>query len=623
MLKIARERAEVTKHRCVRWVSNACVLISTVALTLIFGTQSSAAPPLITDVDLPKGQVGSSYSGRITASGTPPFTWSVAGLPPGLAYTSATNSLYISGVPTQSGIFSVIVTVTDNSTPPNSTQQNFVITIEKGSYEATITIGTGLKAGETRVFIGATPLTTLRGGESVKVNLDLGVMRTVSVDSIVEHPTEPGIRFKAEIDKRTVSESSPDAVFPYYAEYYIDFKTDPSKVGQLSGSGWFREGYVLGNVAPEEVTDSERPDIKYRFAYWVLPSGETTSSRQLSFRVSLPGTCTAKYDTYYKLTLASEYGGTEGSSWYKSGTLAEWKIGTTEVRMPGILGIFGGKLRAATPQGTVSMDEPKTIEVRWEPDYNLPIILIPLTLVLLTGIGYGFYLLARSTQPKPVFFPPPYPPAPPQPPPQMPPPQTTVVMIGGEKPKLGPAATREQLMEKFGELLQKYEEEIRATILGKELPETKTVERGLPTPSMSSATIEAEVVATQEPVTCDFSTKRALRLVVTEWRRSEPKTITPSVGDEKPEGKVAVVWSRDIYQEWEIMRCLLRRGHAGQHEGALETVYSFLNSLREERTYSTGEELLPPKPHYTDGMPVVDLNQVEILPPEKLPPMTA
>lgn len=619
--KTGRERVVVARHSSMRWLPPFGVLVFVLVFALSSVTKVNAAPPLITDVDLPKGQVGSSYYGRVTASGTPPFVWSVTGLPPGLASISATNTLYISGVPTQSGIFSVIVTVTDNSTPPNSTQQNFIITIEKGSYEAIIIVGTGLKAGETRVLIGATPLTTLRGGESVKVNLDLGVTRTVSVDSIVEHPTEPGIRFRAEVDKKTISESSPEAVFPYFTEYYIDFKTDPSKVGQLSGSGWFKEGYVLGNVAFEEVIDNERPDIKYRFAYWILPNGETASSRQLSLRVSMPGTCTAKYDTYYKLTLTSKYGGTESSNWYKAGTLAEWKITTTEVRMPGILGVFGGKLKAVTPQGTVSMDEPKTIDIQWDPDYTLPIILIPLTLVLLIGIGYGFYVLVKSAQPKPVFYPP-YVATPPQPPPQMPPPQTTVVMIGGEKPKLGPAATREQLMEKFGELLQKYEEEIRATILGKELPETTTLGRGLPTPGASSATVEAEVVPVREQVTCDFATKKALRTVVTVWRKSESKTLPPQAGDEETGGRVAVVWSRDVYQEWEIMRCLSPRGHSGEHEGTIEIVYSFLNTVREERIYSPDEEALPPKPHYTDGIPVIDLNQVEVVPPEKLPPRT-
>ena len=584
---------------------------------LTFATKTVAAP-LITDVDLPKGQVGSPYNGRITVSGNPPFSWAVAGLPPGLTSTSATNTLYISGVPTQSGIFSVIVTVADNSTPSNSIQQNFIITIEKGTYEATITIGVGLKAGQTRVLLGATPLTSLHGGESIKVSLDLGAVRTVSVDSIVEHPTEPGIRFRAEVDRRTVSESSPEVEFPYYTEYYIDFKADPSKVGQLSGSGWFKEGYILGNVAPEEVTDSDRPDVKYRFAHWILPNGETASSRQLSFKVGMPGTCTAKYDTYYKLTLTSKYGGTEGSNWYKAGTQAEWRIATTQVRMAGILGVFGGKLNAITSQGTVYMDEPKTIEIQWEPDYTLPIILIPLTMVLLAGVGYGFYLLAKSAQPKPVFYPPPYQPMPPQPPPQMPPPQTTVVMIGGDRPKLGPAATREQLMEKFGELLQKYEEEIRATILGKELPETRPADRSLPSPGTMSATVEADVVPAQERVACDFASKRALRTVASEWRRSESKPRSIS-----EESAITIMWMRDIYQEWEITRCLLPRGHAGEHEGEVEIVYTLLNTVTEEKAYSTSEDILPPKPHYTDGMPIIDVSQVTIVSPEKLPPITA
>lgn len=596
----------------IRWLS--CLLVCIFSLVAIFASSTNvhAAPPLFTDVDLPKGQVGSSYSGRISVSGTPPFTWAVTGLPSGLASTPVTNTLYISGVPTQSGIFSIIVTVSDNSTPPNSTQQNFVITIEKGSYEATIAIGSGLKAGETKVLMGATPLAVLRGGESIKVSLDLGAIRTISVDQIVDHPTEPGIRFRAEIDRKTISESSPEAIFPYYTEYYIEFKTEPSKAGQLSGSGWFKEGYVLGNVALEEVTDSDRSDIKYKFVYWILPNGETASSRQMSLKVSVPGACTAKYDTYYRLTLTSKYGVTEDSNWYKAGTLAEWKISTPQVRMPGVLGVFGGKLNAIESQGTVNMDEPKTIEVQWEPDYTMPIILIPLVIILLIGIGYGLYALLRSAQPKPVSYPPPYQAMPPQPPPQ-----TTVVMIGSEKPKLGPAATREQLMEKFGELLQKYEEEIRATMLGKELPETKAMERGLPTPSMPPA-VEAEVVLSQELTSCDFASKRALRVVVTEWEQ----VISPQAKEEGDEGPTTLIWMRGIYQEWEVMRCLLPQGHTGQHEGEIEIVYSLLNTIREEKTYSAGEEILLPKPHYTDGMPVVKVTASEVVLPEKLPPTT-
>src|SRR4030042_4122189 len=119
-----------------------------------------------------------------------------------------------------------------------------------------------------------------------------------------------------------------------------------------------------------------------------------------------------------------------------------------QVSMPGILGVFGGKFNAVNSSGNTPIDGPKTINIDWEPDYTMPFILIPATIILLILGSYGLYLLLRSLQPKPVPPPPPYYPYMPPPPPQpIQPPQTTVVMIGGDNTKLGPATTREQLME--------------------------------------------------------------------------------------------------------------------------------------------------------------------------------
>src|SRR4030042_2061738 len=149
-----------------------------------------------------------------------------------------------------------------------------------------------------------------------------------------------------------------------------------------------------------------------------------------------------------------------------------------QVRLPGILGVFGGKLNAVNSSGSTLMDGPETITIDCEPDYTMPFIMIPLTIVLLILGGYGLYLLLRSLQPKPAPPPPPYYPYIPPPPPQpIQPPQTTVVMIGGDKPRLASGTTREQLMEKFGELLEKYEDEIKTSIGAQELPEAKTVSK--------------------------------------------------------------------------------------------------------------------------------------------------
>jgi hypothetical protein len=69
---------------------------------------------LITTTGLPGGTVGSSYFAQLFGSGgLSPYLWSATGLPGGLSINPATGA--ISGNPTQSGAFSVSVTLTDGS----------------------------------------------------------------------------------------------------------------------------------------------------------------------------------------------------------------------------------------------------------------------------------------------------------------------------------------------------------------------------------------------------------------------------------------------------------------------------------------------------------------------------
>jgi hypothetical protein len=581
---------------------------------------------------LSSAKEGQSYTDRIAVTGgTTPYTYSISSgeLPPGLRLNPVGGNIL--GIPDKGSIgsYSFTVDVTDSSAVPLSGQQTFSIIVEKGGYEATVTISSGLKAGSTKVYVSGSPIATLRGGESTTLDLDLDETRSISVDSTVENSTESGIRYKVEESRITVTEASPDAYFNYYTEYSVDLKTEPSKVGQLSGAGWYKEGYILRTSATDQVNDPSSPGIQYRFTYWKLPTGETISGKDLNFTVNAAGSCVAYYDTYYRLTLTSPYGEAEGSDWYKSGSTAEWKMTNTQVRMQGILGVFGGKLNAVNSSGSTLIDGPKVVTIDWQPDYSMPLIMIPLTIVLLILGGYGLYLLLRSLQPKPVPPPAPYYPYMPPPPPPQPiqPPQTTVVMIGGDKPKLGPATTREQLMEKFGELLQKYEDEIKTSTGAKELPAAKTVEaeKRLPAPEPRPSAAEAEAAPAGETTTCSFTSKKPLRTVASSWKQSETRTTTlPSAEKKATKGAtgLAITWTRNIYQEWEIFNCWLPRGHKEPHEGSVEIVYSRINTITEDLTYAPGQELEPPAPHYTDGMPIVEVAASEITSPDKLPPET-
>jgi large repetitive protein len=77
-----------------------------------FSIVIAAAGLTITTTSLPDGMIEAAYSATLAAAGgTPPYSWSVTGLPEGL---SASGSGAISGTPTAAGAFNVGATVTDS-----------------------------------------------------------------------------------------------------------------------------------------------------------------------------------------------------------------------------------------------------------------------------------------------------------------------------------------------------------------------------------------------------------------------------------------------------------------------------------------------------------------------------
>jgi uncharacterized membrane protein len=94
------------------------------------------------------GQQGKSYSANLAATGgTDPYTWSISSgaLPLGLSLSS---SGAITGIPTQSGAFSITAKVTDSSTTLQSAFANFSFTIVAALAPLEIT-STAVPSGET------------------------------------------------------------------------------------------------------------------------------------------------------------------------------------------------------------------------------------------------------------------------------------------------------------------------------------------------------------------------------------------------------------------------------------------------------------------------------------------
>jgi hypothetical protein len=638
---------------------------------------------------LPQGTEGTSYSQTISVSGgTSPYTWEISSgtLPNGLTLKSTNGRL--SGTPKagSAGTYYFTVTVTDDSSPQQSEERDFTLVIAQGLYKSTVTIGPGLVSGQTQVFVDGELMATLRGGESTHFDFDLNDDHTIRVSANVTDPTRTNVRFTANDDSVTVSEDSPNAYFDYKAEYQIDLRSDPAQATPIAGSGWYNQGEIItlsasdtinnkedtqyrfshwllpsgetisdnnfsvavttaGNIiavydtyyrltfatnppgitqltgsgwykadydlrtsAPAEVNASTA-GTQYRFSSWVLPTGETSNDDNLNFTVSAPGTVTANYDTYYLLTLNSKYGSVGGGTWYKAGSPAQWSLDSQEVPMPGVLGSLGGRLRAVSQSGTQIMDGPKSVNIVWNPDYSRPILFFAL---LALGIGLGVFFGTRRKHAPPA-------PVPAGPAQALPPPQTTVVMLG-DTPRLSAPTTKEQLLDKFSELLDKYEQEVRGGEAGKPPELNKAAERMLA--EGQTPIVEGESAPTRGGALCNYTGKRLLRVVAGPWRQMETRVENLPPDEMEAAGGgvgVAVVWTRDTYNEWRVMTCSLPQGHRGIHQGNLRMAYTLLNTITEKQIYAPGETLTPPSPHFTDGMPEVEVTTDQVVRYEQLP----
>jgi len=595
-----------------------------------------AQPPInIVTSSLPQGKEGTSYSVTLTATGgTYPYTWTILSgtLPSGLSLSATTG--VITGAPSlgTAGTSSFIVGVTDSSTPAISGQKSFTVYIEEGVYTPTISIGSGLEAGSTKVYVQGNQITSLTGGDSTSINVALGASVTVSVEPAVADPSESGVRYKAEETETVVNELNSSAIFNYYTEYEITLATRPSQITQISGSGWYEEDDMLNASADKEI-EGDESDVLYRFSHWTLPTGGEIQNQNLGITVDKPMIITASYDEYYLLTLESNYGDVEGGGWYEADSNASWRVVDEAVPIPGILGFFQGKLRPSSQRGTETMDGPKTITVLWEPDYTMPFILIPIAILIAILIVAGIILLiyragTRPPAPAPATA---YPHvAPPRPVPTQ---HTTVVMLGDKQQKQLPQTTKEQLIEQFSQLLDQYETELKSSMGTKaSMPTigTPLEDRMLSAPVVvPQDVVDGEVIDSggdSEDQSCDYASKKLLRTVVTPWRKVGGGRIKePSTIEEEITGKTGqmITWARDIYQEWEITTCYLKAHHRGSHKGDTEIFYSLLNTVTEKKAAASRQKAQPPSPHYTDGMTEIQISDDQIISTDDLPNVTA
>ena len=241
-------------------------------------------PLVIFTDDIPDGSAGVPYNGQISATGgTTPYSWAIVSgnLPTGLILNSDTGS--ISGIPVLGtwGYYTFTVVVRDSSSPQQFDQASYSIYIEKATYKATVTIDQGLVAGFARLNIDGSQVATLKGGETYTLTIDWGVSKSVTVDNVVNDPTNDGVRYVTATNSQVLSVSQPNIVFGYSTEYKADIIVTPPQLTPPIGSGWYKKDSVINLSANPDLPGDA--NTEYKFSNWLLPGGSKIPTATLSF----------------------------------------------------------------------------------------------------------------------------------------------------------------------------------------------------------------------------------------------------------------------------------------------------------------------------------------------------
>jgi hypothetical protein len=179
------------------------------------------------------------------------------------------------------------------------------------------------------------------------------------------------------------------AYFDYAQEVYIQTASEPAGKAQPPGAGYYTVSSNFSSTAPGTIETDIQNGIKYVFREWKLPDGTTRPTSNLLFTVNQGGTITAAYDTYYLLTLKSDYPPIDERSFELAGSTATWSLSLHAVPVEGGFWRFLGVTQTpVNASGSQVMNGPATVEILWRPNYLPAIIAILVVLLVIVGVVF-------------------------------------------------------------------------------------------------------------------------------------------------------------------------------------------------------------------------------------------
>ncbi|MDT7788940.1 MAG: hypothetical protein QOF58_7359 [Pseudonocardiales bacterium] len=151
-------------------------------LYTLFGTPQPGNPA-VTNPGTQNSTVGQAASLQLAATGgTPPYTWSVSGLPAGL---SANASGAISGTPTTAGTSTVTATVTDSAGKTGSATFSWVVNAVGGGCDAK-TNSTPVRIPDNTTVTSTIAISGCAGNASATATIKVDINHTYKGDLVVD-----------------------------------------------------------------------------------------------------------------------------------------------------------------------------------------------------------------------------------------------------------------------------------------------------------------------------------------------------------------------------------------------------------------------------------------------------
>lgn len=284
-------------------------------------------------------------------------------------------------------------------------QASASFTVTPDTYDVTISLA-GLPTDvATTLQVDGARVAEMKGGDVRVLSYPIGTTHTFQVDQYV--PGAAGYRYYCASNTWTASAEGSN-FFNYATQVHLDVSTDPAGVTEVTPSGW----YALGSSASISSVPTEfeaSAGVKYRFVEWGV-DGVARAGNGFVLAMDAPHKVVARFDTLFKLTVASDYGNPKGDAYYKSGETA-----TFSVDSPigfGIQQVFvewTGDYSGRDPTGSLTMDEPKTVTAVWATSRNQLYIIAGAVIALAVIVGL---LVWRRSRARPSTVKPPPPPSP-------------------------------------------------------------------------------------------------------------------------------------------------------------------------------------------------------------------